>query len=345
MLFPLLGDIDTIPNDKYCRQSDLSIGLIRWKEKMTPTQLRSFATVVRRGSVRAAAEELGVTEAAVSGSVRSLRNELEDSLFSPSRNGLVFTPGGLRLAQRAVEMLGLAEQTRREVHDAHDGRRVLRIAATSLFAEYCAPGLIELFSKRADDLEVELLVEPTTHFPELLMSHGVDVAIGPKATGTAPYGIVSQEILQYNMVAVTAPDMSHEEAQELTWFLGPSAVESSGVSQFILERLGVREAMQRVYTSHSAAVDEARKGNGVALVPRFSVSEALKAGSLSLVARSDCRATGTWVATALPADKSTQVARELMRFVATPRSIQAMLSGSGSDIGRFKPSVHITLWS
>ena len=66
---------------------------------------------------------------------------------------------------------------------------------------------------------------------------------------------------------------------------------------------------------------------------------------VELVARSDCRATGTWVATALPADKSTQVARELMRFVATPRSIQAMLSGSGSDIGRFKPSVHITLWS
>lgn len=72
--------------------------------------------MVRNGSVRGAAAELGVSEAAVSGSVASLRKELDDSLFSPSRAGLVFTPGGLRLAQRAVEMLGLQAQTRREVH-------------------------------------------------------------------------------------------------------------------------------------------------------------------------------------------------------------------------------------
>lgn len=312
---------------------------------MTPTQLRSFATVVRAGSVRGAAEELGVSEAAVSGSVASLRKELDDSLFSPSRSGLVFTPGGLRLAQRAVEMLGLQEQTRREVHDAHGGRRMLRIAATSLFAEYAAPGLIELFSKRADDLEVELLVESTNRFPDLLMSHGVDVAIGPKASGPAPFGIVSAEFLRYDVVAVAAPNVEYENIDELTWFLGPSAVEPLGVSQFILERVGIRESMQRIYTSHAAAVEEARNGNGVALVPRFAVGEALKSGALEVLDRSDCRATGTWAAAALPNDRSTQVARELMRFVSTPRAIQAMLSGSGSNIGRFKPRVHITLWS
>lgn len=312
---------------------------------MTPTQLRSFATVVRLGSVRGAAAELGVTEAAVSGSVRSLRNELDDSLFSPSRSGLVFTPGGLRLAQRAVEMLGLQEQTRREVHDAHGGRRMLRIAATSLFAEYAAPGLIELFSHRADDLEVELLVESSNRFTDLLMSHGVDVAIGPRASGPAPFGIGTSEFLRYDVVAVAAPDLKYEMLDELTWFLGPSAVEPLGVSQYILERVGVRESMQRIYTSHAAAVEEARNGNGVALVPRFAITEALKAGALVLIDRPDCRASGTWAAMALPNDRSTQVARELMRFVSTPRAIQAMLSGSGSNISRFKPRVHITLWS
>ena len=312
---------------------------------MTPTQLRSFATVVRLGSVRAAAKELGVSEAAVSGNVGALRKELDDSLFSPSRRGLVFTPGGLRLAQRAVEMLGLAEQTVREVSDAHDGRRALRIAATSLFAEYAAPGLIELFAKRADDLEVELLVESTQRFNELLNSHAVDVAIGPKTSGQLPFGIVGQEILQYKMVAVTATDLKFDRISELTWHLGPSAVEPLGVSQFVLERVGVREALQRVYTSHAAAVEEARNGNGVALVPKFSVREAIRSGDLVVIDDPKCHATGTWVATALPSHRSTQVARELINFVATPRSIQAMRNGAGSDIGHFKPSVHITLWS
>ena len=312
---------------------------------MTPTQLRSFATVVRRGSVRAAAQELGVTEAAVSGSMGALRKELDDQLFHPSRDGLVFTPGGLRLAHRAVEMLGLQDQTRREVSEAHDGRRLLRIAATSLFAEYGAPGLIELFSTRADDLEVELLVESSARFSDLLMSHGADVAIGPKASGPAEFGIQSAEFLRYEIVAVVSPELDYEDLAELTWFLGPSAVEPSGVSQFVLERARVREQMQRIYTSHAAAVAEAQNGNGVALVPSFAISEAVRSGALVVVPDPSCRASGIWTASALPGDKSTQVARELVRFASTPRATQAMLSGSGSGIGRFKPRVHITLWN
>jgi len=242
-------------------------------------------------------------------------------------------------------MLGLQEQTKREVSDAHDGRRLLRIAATSLFAEYAAPGLIELFSQRADDLEVELLVESSNRFPDLLMSHGVDVAIGPKSSGASPYGIVSHEFLRYDVVAVTSPNLVYESIGELTWFLGPSAVEPLGVSQFILERVGVSEGMQRIYTNHAAAIAEARKGNGIALAPKFAVASSLADGTLVEISTPSCAATGTWASSTLPSDRSTQVARELSRFVSTPRAIQAMLTGSGSNIGRFKPRVHITLWS
>ena len=74
---------------------------------------------------------------------------------SPSR------PGGLRLASRAVEMLGLQDRTVLEVREAGAGRRMLRLGTSSLFAEYAAPGLISLFADRAKDLDVELSVHPT----------------------------------------------------------------------------------------------------------------------------------------------------------------------------------------
>ena len=45
---------------------------------MTPTQLKAFSAVVRHGSVKDAAAELGVTEAAVSLHVGQLRKELDD---------------------------------------------------------------------------------------------------------------------------------------------------------------------------------------------------------------------------------------------------------------------------
>ncbi len=125
---------------------------------MTPAQLRAFSAVARRGSVKAAAEELGVTDAAVSLHVAQLRKELGDRLFVRTSSGLAFTPGGLRLASRAVEMLGLQDRTIREVGQAGSGRRLLRVAASTLFAEHAAPGLIRLFTSRAADLDVELSV-------------------------------------------------------------------------------------------------------------------------------------------------------------------------------------------
>ncbi len=57
---------------------------------------------------------------------------------------------------------------------------MVRIVASSLFAEHAAPGLIELFTGRADDLDVELSVQPPSRFESLLRTRAIDVAIGPE---------------------------------------------------------------------------------------------------------------------------------------------------------------------
>jgi LysR family transcriptional regulator, low CO2-responsive transcriptional regulator len=85
---------------------------------MTLAQLQSFVLVARLGSVKAAAAELEVTEPAVSVAVAALRRELGDELFVREGRGIALTPGGRRLAALASEILGLAEQARRSVHDS-----------------------------------------------------------------------------------------------------------------------------------------------------------------------------------------------------------------------------------
>ena len=130
--------------------------------------------------------ELGVSDAAVSLHVAQLRKELGDQLFVRTSSGLAFTPGGLRLASRAAEMLGLQDRTILEVSQAAGGRRMLRVAASSLFAEHGAPGLIQLFTSRADDLDVELSVSRPEDFERLLLTRSADVAIGPVAGRSTP---------------------------------------------------------------------------------------------------------------------------------------------------------------
>jgi DNA-binding transcriptional LysR family regulator len=73
---------------------------------MTPAQLRAYSAVVRLGSVRAAAAELGVSDAGVSMHVAALRKELDDRLFTRTGAGLAFTPGGLGWGGRAGGTLG-----------------------------------------------------------------------------------------------------------------------------------------------------------------------------------------------------------------------------------------------
>jgi len=149
---------------------------------MTPTQLRAYSAVVRLGSVKHAAAQLQVSESAVSLHIGQLRKELGDQLFTRTAAGLAFTPGGLRLASRSAEMLGLQDITVLEVSAAGKGRRLLRIGASALFAEHAAPGLIELFAGRADDLDVELSSHDPGRFESLTFTRSVDAAIGPRAS-------------------------------------------------------------------------------------------------------------------------------------------------------------------
>lgn len=317
---------------------------------MTPTQLRAYSAVVRNGSVKGAAAEIGVSEAAVSLHMAQLRKELTDQLFTRTSAGLAFTPGGLRLASRATEMLGLQDQTIREVNRAGHGRRLLRVATTSLFAEYCAPGLIDLFVSRAEDFEVELSVQGPSQFESQLRSRAVDVVIGPHPAVT-PAGLVSKPFLNYQVIAVVAPGHPLATApaglallREQTWLLGPSAAGDGGAVPRLLRQLDIPEERQRIFQSHVAAVEEAKRSNGVALVVAFAVRDDLVERSLVAVGAPRLQADGVWATLSLAEQDLVPAAAELTRFVSTPRALQAMLRGSGVDVRHFRPSVHVTLW-
>jgi DNA-binding transcriptional LysR family regulator len=318
---------------------------------MTPTQLRTFAAIARHGSSRAAARELGVSEAAVSGHVAALRKELGDELFHRSATGSSFTPGGLRLAARAVEMLGLQDRTVDEIRAAREGHRTLRVAVSSLFGEIAAPGLVELFTSRADDLQVEVSEWSPAEFARLLTARAVDVAIGPDAPVTAD-DIRAKQFLRYQLVVVVGAHhpiagrkLRPASMAEQTWLLGPSAVDPTSSASRMVRHFHVAEHHQRIFPNHAAALTEARSGSGVALCPAHVAATELADGRLVRVEVAGAMVDGVWATFCLRNHLASPLANEIVRFVSTPRAIQAMLRGSGANIARFKPRVHVTLWS
>ncbi|MFR9749738.1 LysR family transcriptional regulator [Nocardia sp. 004] len=318
---------------------------------MTPAQLRAYSTVVRLGSVHAAARELGMSDAGVSTHIAQLRKELDDPLFTRVAAGLSFTPGGLRLAGRAIEILGLQRQTALEVSAAAHGRRLLHIAASSAFAEHAAPGLIDLFAARARDLSVELSVHPTSQFRDLLESRVVDIALGPGLDdiGTT---VTARPFLKYQIIAVTRPESPLADTaappallREQQWMLGPSAGSVDGRIATMLRELAIPESQQRIFQSDAAALEEVRRGGGITLTIGFAVASDLMAGRLLHLKGPGLQIADEWCATTLPPETRQPSVAELLRFITTPRCIQAMIRGTGVGVTRFRPKVHVTLWS
>jgi len=250
-----------------------------------------------------------------------------------------------------VEILGLQDRTVREVSQAGQGRRLLRMAASAMFAEHAAPGLIELFAARAADLDVELSVHPAAQFVALLAGRTVDIAIGP-APSRLPAELVSKPFLNFDVLAVVRPEhplagrpVTVAQARAQTWMLGPSAAGDDGVVPGMVRHLAIPETQQRIFQSEAAALEETKRSDGIALAVRFAAAADLAAGRLTALDGPGMRAQGRWAATALPVHSQLPATAELLRFITTPRATQAMVHGAGVTRGRFKPSVHVTLWS
>jgi DNA-binding transcriptional LysR family regulator len=97
---------------------------------VTLTQLHAFLTVVRRGSVTAAAEELVVTQPSVSAAVSALERELGVRLTERAGRTVRPTAAGEAYAPYAADVLGLLEQ----------GARTWRSRSTWGTARWCSSG-------------------------------------------------------------------------------------------------------------------------------------------------------------------------------------------------------------
>jgi DNA-binding transcriptional LysR family regulator len=321
---------------------------------LTLAQLQSFVTVARLGSVKAAARSLGVSEPAVSGAVRALRRELGDRLYVRAAGGLELTPGGQRLAAAGGEILGLAEQARRAVREARGSTTTLRVAATAPVAEFAAGPLLEAFTRRNAGVEVALQVAPGVAFATLLADRLIDVALGPRPGRDAGAGIESVPFLRYAMIVVAAArhrlagrrDLPAGALARELWLVGPSGSDPSTATGEFLAREGLTPRALRAFPSFAAASAQAAAGRGITLAIAHTVHDERKRGALVALDLRGTPVPGMWHASMLGPDRRTAAAWALRRFVTTPEATHAMLAGAGGvPAERFRPPVHVSLWS
>ena len=143
---------------------------------MELNQLRYFLSVARQAGFTQAANELGVSQPALSRSVAKLEMELGQPLFERDSRPLVLTEMGKSFQQRCIQILGLVDQAVAEVEDDETKGQV-RIGAIPTIAPYWLPQMVSRFSKNRPNIQVHIFEEVTTRLLERIRHGEIDVAI------------------------------------------------------------------------------------------------------------------------------------------------------------------------
>ena len=297
---------------------------------VTLTQLVSFLTVVRRGSVTAAAEELVVTQPSVSAAVSALERELGVRLTERAGRTLRATAAGAAYVPYAADVLGLLEQGARAAREAAEQEpHVLRISAVTTAGEYLVPQLIQAFRERHLDLEVSLDVGNREVVFQRVLDHRVDVAV----TGRIPDDdrLIGHDFADNEFVLITAAGdplakrrwVAVEELAGRPWLLREPG---SGTRTLCEEFLASRGIEPNVLTlgSNGAIKQAARAGLGVALQSRAAVELELSLGLLGTISPRGGLPQRRWhvVRSAVgPVREDTQA---LMAFCTSPAARRAL---------------------
>ncbi|MEH3086896.1 MAG: LysR substrate-binding domain-containing protein [Xylophilus ampelinus] len=247
--------------------------------------VRAFEAAARRASFSLAAEDLHVTQSAVSRQVRLLEAFLGRRLFVRLARGVRLTPAGAAFHAAAQRSLDILEEAAR--CGAPAGPRTLRISITqSLAHTYVMPRLPD-FAARRPDIEVRVL---TSTAPADFQRDDIDAAIrlGPlpgkryqKLQPRVPHelalrwnGIVALPLWQEVLTPVlsrelAAPDAIRSPRDLCRYPLLSLAPRPSAWSDWFRTRGESLppDAATRDFGHFFMTLDAARAGHGVALVP------------------------------------------------------------------------------
>ena len=251
---------------------------------------RVFYTVAKSGSLTKAAEELYISQPAVSRSIKQLETQLGVSLFTRTHRGMTLSAQGGKVifneVERALSLLNEAENRIEEMKNSATG--VIRIGASDTIFEYFLADKIVEFNERFPAVKFELTADFTPDTIEKLKADKCDVAfvnlpispdpdlklygncmrlndvfvVGEKYKELAEKTVSLTELKNYPLILM---DQNTVARRSLEGFLS-----SLGVDLQPSIEVGSWDLMKRLVL----------RGMGVGVIPREYAASQLQSGSL-----------------------------------------------------------------
>lgn len=174
-------------------------------------QIRNFVTVVEKGSIRAAARELCVSQPAITKSVRSLEAELHAQLVQRTPHGVVPTEAGRLFFARARVAHAELRKAEEELAQAdHNGGKVA-FGVGPVTAVLIAPQAITRFHQQFPRVRARVIEGFAPDLLPLVRDGSLDFAVGPRVDGRLDPGLAFRPLFreEFSVVARKGHPLRH----------------------------------------------------------------------------------------------------------------------------------------
>ncbi|GMR07305.1 MAG: LysR family transcriptional regulator [Gammaproteobacteria bacterium] len=288
---------------------------------LTLRQLRVFESVARNLSYTRAAEELHLSQPAVSMQIKQLEENLGLPLFEQLGKKVFLTEAGTEMyhySRTVDQQLNEAEAVLEDLKGLRRGRLVIAVAST---ANYFVPRLFAEFNKRHEGLSLSLDVTNRAGLISHLDANDTDMVI----MGLPPAGkeLDAEAFLHNPLVIIAASDHPLVSQSSIP-------MKSLRKETFIMREQGsgTRISMQRVFkdrglelradmemSSNEAIKQAVEAGLGLGIVSLHTLQLELAAGCLAVLDVQDFPVMRHWYMVNHKSKRLSPVARAFREFV------------------------------
>ncbi|GEM52668.1 transcriptional regulator [Empedobacter brevis NBRC 14943 = ATCC 43319] len=141
-------------------------------------RLKVFDTVARRLNFTKAANELNITQPAVTKHIKEIELNLNIKLFERNGTKIKLTKAGEILVKYTEEIFLVYQKMEFEIGQLQEKQKGhLRLGASTTIAQYVLPPILAEFRKRFPEIQLDLVIHNSEKIEDLLTNNKIDVGL------------------------------------------------------------------------------------------------------------------------------------------------------------------------
>lgn len=250
---------------------------------VTIRHMKIFVAVYQAGNITHAAEQLHMTQPAVSRSIQELEHYYGVRLFERINRRLSVTESGKRLYEQALHIVDSFDTLEKGLQN-WDEFGVLRIGATITLGTELMPHLIAQFQRQHPHLRVQVKISNGASLVQELLHNKLDIAL--VEGGLSEESLVMEPFARDKLIMIAAPDdpllekpdLQLRDLENCRFLLRENGSVGRGYVNHVFAAHGIPLTPLWESASTRAIVKAVSLGLGISFLPEQLIREYIDAG-------------------------------------------------------------------